>query len=178
MIRWRRFFNRRQKNGENSTPTTPPPKKSKTRRSSVGYCGLVQVCEEDEGWGEVLRNQEQQRERRGEIDFSPEALSALRSRLEALRCAAVSAAVAPARAVGEPPQVSGPAAAAAASNAYDTDNAAAASDAAYAAAIERVKAGDMPGAAAELRDALFVEQRPRARERVEKYLRAVEAKLF
>jgi TolA-binding protein len=110
----------------------------------------------------------QQREHH-EIDFSPEALSALRSRLEALRCAAVSAAVAPARAVGKTePQASDPAATAAA----------AASDAAYAAAIERVKAGDMPGAAAKLRDALFVEERPRARERIEKYLGAIEAKIF
>ena len=41
-----------------------------------------------------------------------------------------------------------------------------------------MKAGDMPGAAAKLRDALFVEERPRARERIEKYLRAVEAKIF
>ena len=60
----------------------------------------------------------------------------------------------------------------------DEAPAAAASDAAYAAAIERVKAGDMPGAAAKLRDALFVEERPRARERIEKYLGAVEAKIF
>ena len=41
-----------------------------------------------------------------------------------------------------------------------------------------MKAGDMPGAAAKLRDALFVEERPRARERIEKYLGAVEAKIF
>lgn len=55
---------------------------------------------------------------------------------------------------------------------------AAASDAAYAAAIERVKAGDMPGAAARLRDALFVEERPRAKDRIQKYLRAVEARIL
>ena len=168
--RWHRFSFCRHERKRNSTsrPRRRPPKTKTRPPSPPGYCGLVQACEEDEGWGDVLRDQLQQREHH-EIDFSPEALSALRSRLEALRCAAVSAAVAPARAAGNTePQASDPAATAAA----------AASDAAYAAAIERVKAGDMPGAAAKLRDALFVEERPRARERIEKYLGAVEAKIF
>ena len=165
---------RRRRRRKNST-SIKKKKNSANNNHPTGYCGLVQACEEDEGWGQVLRNQKQQQQKEQEIDFSPEALSALRSRLEALRCAAVSAAVAPARAVGrrtggEEEETKTPGSSSSTSSA--------ASDAAYAGAIERVKAGDMPGAAAKLRDALFVEERPRARERIEKYLRAVEAKIF
>lgn len=152
--------------------TLPRPRHSKISSSPPGYCGLVQACEEDERWGDVLRSQQQQGQgHEDSSSFSPEALSALRSRLETLRCAAVSAAVVPARAVGR------------GTNDEEEKEAkrldsAAASDAAYAAAIERVKAGDMPGAAARLRDALFVEERPRAKDRIQKYLRAVEARIL
>jgi len=106
--------------------------------------------------------------------FSPEALSALRERLEALRCAAVSAAVAPARSVGAAKDEAraGPPAAAAAAAASPAES----SDAAYSAAVERVRAGDMRGAASLLRDAAFVEERPMAKARIAKYLSAVEAR--
>lgn len=160
---------RRLPNDENEKKKNSKPRprhivlKKKKKLSLSGYCGLVQACDEDESWGDLLRSHQKHAQ---EVSVSPEALSALRSRLEALRCAAISAAVAPARAVGRKTEEA---------KRFDPS---AASDAAYAAAIERVKAGDMPGAAAGLRDALFVEERPRAKVRIEKYLRAVEARIF
>jgi len=154
--------------GEKSS-TSNDLDKNPTTPQLPGYCGLVQACDEDENWGQVLRDQQQQKEGEDDIDFSPGAIAALRARLEALRCSAVAAAVAPARAVG---RKNGD------EEEEDKEARVASSDAAYAAAIDRVKAGDMPGAAAKLRDALFVEGRPRARERIEKYLRACEARIF